>query len=86
MNAAPVALTILLISTETLGSMVDISMQVFPAPSTGRIVLYTLMECSDFGTIEMMTSDFSASSTESLQGTAPLEASSSTFAGMKSKQ
>ena len=48
--------------------------------------MYTLMECSDFGTIEMMTSDFSASSTESLQGTAPLEANSSTFAGMKSKQ
>ena len=42
----------------------EMEIQVFVSSSASRISEYTARECSDFGTMEIITSDFSASSTE----------------------
>ena len=84
MKPAPVFFTISAISMDALGSMVLISIQVFVSSSASRISEYTARECSDFGTMEIITSDFSASSTEVSHATAPFETRSSTFSFTKS--
>ena len=73
-------------SRDTDGSIVDISMQILPAVIYGKISVYNALTCSDFGTMEMMTSAFFATSTLFSQGTAPTPASFATCARFKSLQ